>query len=296
MRSLGNRTARPGLCLLALAAALGGCDAVEDALTPRDSEEARAAVESMALTRLEATLLMAVAEQIPAGEMPSAIAPAVAMALPMVFTPADCVESEVVDATLTMTLDGCTGPRALSVSGTAAVVFTAADDDGATLNLTATGLEIGDATMTINATADYAPQPLGAHRASVTTEGVGTTPDDLIVGRLGTYDIEWSDACFSIDGEWSSSLDDEIFLTSVDDYYGCDAFCPAAGTIVYGRTRATGADDIQGTALTITYLGDTGAPWVATDGAFGRQELQCTEDPDGREPPGSGGDDDDLDD
>lgn len=284
-----------GLC--AAAGGLLGCDAVNDALTPSDSEEARAAVDSVALTRLEASLLMAIAEQTPLGSTTEEMAVAVEAALPMVFSPADCVRGEAAGATVTMTLEDCTGPRALAISGIVNVVYAVEAAESVTISVTAADVEIGGATMAINATGTYELLDDGRHRAAVTTEGVGTAPGGSIVGRLGAYVVEWLDACYAIDGEWTSSLGDEIFVTTVTDYYVCDDFCPAGGSIIYGRTDGgVQADQISGTALTITYIGDDGAPWVATDGSFGRQALQCTEDPDDRSPPGGGGDGDDDDD
>ena len=283
-----------GLCVAA--SGLLGCDAINDALTPTDSEEAAAAVGSVALTRLEASLLMAIAEQTPLGSTPEEMATAVEAALPTVFSPADCVQAEAVGATVTMTLDACSGPRDLSLSGVVNVVYGLEGDQSVTISVTAVDLAIGDATMAINATGTYEQIEGGEHRAAVTTEGVGTAPGGRIVGRLGAYVVTWQGECYAIDGEWTSSLDDEIFVTTVSGYYVCASYCPAGGSIIYGKTNGgVGSGDISGTALTISYIGDEAAPWVASDGSFGRQALQCTEDPEGREPPGGGGGDGDDD-
>lgn len=283
---------------IALCTALGGlwgCDTINDALTPTDSEEARTAVESMALTRLEASLLMAIAEQTPLGETPEDMATAVEAALPMIFSPADCVRAEAAGATVTMTVDGCTGPRDLSISGVVNVVYAVEAAESVAISVTAADLEIGGATMAINATGTYDLPPDGGHRVAVSTQGGGTGPGGVIVGRLGAYVVAWDGACFAIDGEWSSSLDDRVFVTTVRDYYVCEAYCPASGNIVYGATDDGVADgEVSGSGLTIQYLGGENAAWVASDGSFGQQILQCSEDPDGREAPG-GDDDVDLD-
>lgn len=276
---------------------LTACDAVEDALTPKDSAQARAAVESVALTRLEATLLMAIADVTPLdGRTPEEMAAAVEAALPTVFEPDDCVRAETLSASVTMTLDGCAGPRALSVSGVANVIFAAEGQDSVALTLTATDIELGDATMTINATGAYIDEGVSGKRIAVTTEGLGTAPGGTIIGRLGAYTAAWTGECYRLDGQWTSSLDRRVFATSVDDYYACDAYCPASGSLLYGETDAADPRiDFDGAGLTITYLGDDAAPWVATDGSFGRQALTCTADPQEREDPTAGGGDDDDD-
>ncbi len=296
MQTLVSRHLLLSLGLCAAAGGLLGCEAINDALTPSDSEEAAAAADSVALTRLEASLLMAIAEQTPLGSTPEEMATAVEAALPMVFSPADCVRGEAVEATVTMTLEGCTGPRDLSISGVVNVVYAVEAAESVTISVTAADLEIDEATLAINATGTYEMPEAGSHRAAVSTQGGGTAPGGRIVGRLGAYVVEWQGECYGIDGEWTSSLDDEVFVTTVNDYYVCEAFCPAAGSIIYGKSDGgVGSGDISGTALTITYIGDEAAPWVATDGSFGRQALQCSEDPQGREAPGGGGDDDDDD-
>jgi len=283
------------IALCAAVGGLAGCDAVNDALTPSDSEEAGAAVESMALTRLEASLLMAIAEQTPLGSTAEEMAIAVEAALPMVFSPADCVRAEAVGATVTMTLEECTGPRQLAIDGVVNVAYSVMAASSVAISVTAVDVEIGGATMAINATGSYELRDGGNHRAAVTTEGFGTAPGGTLVGRLGAYVVTWQEACYGIDGEWTSSLADEIFVTTINNYYVCEAYCPAGGTIIYGKSDGgVQADEISGTGLTITYIGDAGAPWVATDGSFGRQDLACTEDPDGRSAPG-GDDDVDLD-
>lgn len=255
----------------------GGCDAVEEALDPAADEEASAAVASTELTRLEASLLVAVAEVTPLGEMPEAMATAVGDALASVFSPADCVEAQVVAATVTATLDGCTGPRAVGASGVMNVAFAAEAADSVAVTLTATGLEVEGATMTINATGALSRDPDDARRVTVTTQGGGTAEDGTVIGRTGGYTTTWVDDCLTIDGQWTSSLGTTVFQTIVSDFRRCGAACPAAGTILYGQTEAGAAagGDIDGEAITVRFDGSAVASYVSSEARAGRVALEC---------------------
>lgn len=263
--------------LAALIVLGSGCDAVEEALAPAADEEASAAVASTELTRLEASLLVAVAEVTPLGEMPEAMATAVGDALAMVFSPADCVEAQVVGATVTATLDDCTGPRAVGASGVMNVAFAAEAADSVAVTLTATGLEVEGATMTINATGALATDADEGRRVTVTTQGGGTAADGTLIGRTGGYTTTWDDDCLSIDGQWTSSLGTTVFQTIVSDFRRCGAACPAAGTILYGQTDAEGAVDgsIEGEAITVRFDGSDVAGYVSTEARAGRVALDC---------------------
>lgn len=276
MRSLSLAALSLGGAVLFLLA--GGCDEIEEALDPAADEEANAAVASTELTRLEASLLVALADVTPLDVMPEMMAQAVADALPMVFTPADCVEAQVVAATVTATLDGCSGPRALAVSGVMNVAFAAAAADSVALTLTATGLAVNGASMTINATGALGRDPDDAGRVTVTTQGGGTAADGTVIGRLGGYTTGWDASCITVDGQWTSSLGTTVFQTVVNDFRRCGAACPAAGTILYGQTEAEGvlADGgFDADAITVRFDGSSVATFVSSGARVGRVALQC---------------------
>lgn len=280
------------LALVAGALHLGGCDQISEALTS-DSDEVRAAVESTELTRLEATLVMAVAEATPLGQTPDAIAAAVEAALPTVLSPADCVQAEAIGPTVTAQLDGCAGPRGLAISGLMNVAWADSMDEQVGISVTATDLELGGATMTINANGTYRDR-FGVHDLDLNTEGIGAAPGGGLVGRLGRYTVEWRDVCYTLEGTWTSTVGDRFFTTGVTDYYGCESYCPAEGVLAYNEVASEDAAAGRiGDIFTVTFLGEPQAAWVATNGRLGQQALQCDVDPEGRSAPGSVGDDDD---
>lgn len=263
------------ITLLTLLVAITGCDEVKDALAPSQDGEANAAVESTELTRLEASLLIAIAEVTPLDVDPAAQAVAVEEALSTVFSPADCVEGEVTGESVTADLDGCTGPRAFTITGVVNIAFDEGADDGTELRVTAGNVQIGGMAVTINTTTTL-PTDLAANRElEVETLGAGT--GDALAGRRGEYTVTYDESCLRLEGNWTSSLDTRVFQSVVSDFHRCGEACPTDGRIIYGETDAEqaagGAVDIDG--LTVSFDGSDVATYISTELSAGRVQLDC---------------------
>jgi hypothetical protein len=266
------------LCLLFPLVACS--DAVEDALGGGDEDRTQAAqaVDSTDLTHLEAALLMAAADETPLGGEADAMATAVAEAAETTFTPADCVSAEAVGPSVTLTFDGCSGPRGLSnLSGAANITYSVEASTSVAMSLTATNLEVNGATMTINANGGYSLEG-SEHRLDLTTSGGGTAEGGTIIGRAGTYFVTWETECLTLDGQWTSTIDDdELFETAVESYRRCGAACPESGRIGYVGVDApdTAADPLAGNGIIVTFDGDNTASFVSPTPATGEITLDC---------------------
>jgi hypothetical protein len=232
----------------------------------------------MALTQLEAALLSAAADSAPLDQEPSAMAQAVADAASTTFTPSDCVETEVVGASVTYTFENCSGPRGLAeLSGAANLIFSVEGMDSVSVTLTATDLDVNDASMTLNANGAYSLRE-GTSELDLTTSGGGTTADGTLLGRVGSYIATWDADCVSIDGQWTTSINDAFWSTGVQGYTRCGSACPESGTIGYlGIDSADSpADPLDGSGIVITFDGDDTARFITPRGATGEVTLDCS--------------------
>lgn len=266
------------ITLLTLLVATTGCDEVKDALTPSQDGEANAAVESTELTRLEASLLIAIAEVTPLDVDPAAQATAVEAALPMVFSPADCVQSEITGESITADLDGCTGPRAFTITGVVNIAFDAGQNDSTELSVTAGNVQIEGMAVTIRTTTVLPADLATGRELEVSTGGGGAGEGDgALSGRIGTYTVSYDESCLRLDGRWTSSLDTRLFQSVVSDFHRCGEACPTDGRIIYGETDAEqaagGAVDIDG--LTVSFDGSDVATYISTELSAGRVQLDC---------------------
>ncbi len=265
------------ITLLTLLVAVTGCDTVKDALSPSQDGEANAAVESTELTRLEASLLIAIAEVTPLDVDPAAQAVAVEEALSTVFSPADCVRGEVTGESVTADLDGCTGPRAFTITGVVNIAFDEGANDGTELRVTAGNVEIGGMAVTINTTTTLPADLAASRELEVATLGGGTGDGDALTGRRGDYTVTYDESCLRLDGDWTSSLDTRLFQSVVTDFHRCGEACPTEGRIIYGETDAEqaagGVIDVDG--LTVSFDGSDVATYISTELSAGRVQLDC---------------------
>lgn len=266
------------LIALALAAPLVGCDSVSEALAPSRDGEANAAIASTELTRLEASLLIAIAQITPTGVDDEARQMAVEAALPMVFSPADCVTSDIAGGTITANLDGCTGPRAITLTGVINIAFDDGRDGATELRVTAGNVQFEGTAVTINTTTEVPPGLGDTGELEVTTTGAGSGDGGALSGRRGSYTLGFDPSCLTLDGQWTSSVDTQVYQTIVTDFRRCGELCPAEGRIVYGETdaeQAAGGGQIDVDALTVSFDGSDIATYISTELAAGRVQLDC---------------------
>jgi len=264
-----------------------GCDEVTERIDDvvggdeSDREDAARAAASMDLTRLESALLSAAIDNIDDFEAaPSDVAAAIAASASATFTPADCVEATAVGGTVTFQFDACSGPRGISgLSGLATLLLT--EEPGASMGLVlnANNLEIAGATMSIAVNGPVSPAGDDL-TITASTAGGGTTPDGVVVARLGGYVTELRDDCMTINGQWSSSVGEVFYATQVAEFVACGNACPSRGSLTFlGVDSAEAAQSTDplpdGEATVLTYDGEDTVRYVSASIATGRIPLNC---------------------
>lgn len=243
--------------------AAGGCladkgeeaDAVvaEQALDAGDSGQAEA---SLLVATLDGTTL--------SGLTPAQVAAAASVRLGARFSPPGCATAVTSGDTLTITFDGCTGPRGLrAVDGTLALTYAAAGS-GVNVTARATELRIGAVTLSLDATAAYQPLTAGVATLTVDTRGSGVGPWGHEIQHQGQYTATWDGTCASIDGSWSTERDART--RSVDVMLSRCASACATGSV----TRTTR----DGRTLTLTLSGSV-ATWTSSTGRSGTVAQRC---------------------
>ena len=124
------------------------------------------------------------------------------------FTPAGCATATASGATVTLTLNDCTGPRGLlHVSGELDLTASVALDGTISVHAAATALMVNRATIDIDSDATYAVSGT-THTLTVQTMGSGTGPRGNDIDHTGQYTITWDagSQCGSIAGHWATEF------------------------------------------------------------------------------------------
>lgn len=265
---------------LAVMSAALGCDelssSLDDYLPTEANEDASRAADSTDLGSLESALLAATTEMVDLNAAEEQMATEAAEAVEAVFEPAGCVEAVVAGATVTYTLDGCSGPYGLvGVSGVANLAFTVAGLGSVAVSLTAANLEVNDATLAVNVSGGLSTNDDGNLVYELISTGGGTTADGLIVTRTGEFGMVLEGGCMTLNGGWTTTIGESAWATTITNFERCDATCPSSGTIVWGGAPLEGTEAPEGRGVTVTFDGDDTAAWVTTSGNFGQTELAC---------------------
>lgn len=253
------------LVLAALALlALPACAPVsEDAL----AEEAADSVET---SEGEAALVVAATDAVDPAMTAEEAAQAAAGAADRMFRPAGCATAEVQGATVTYTLNDCTGPLGVvSIDGTAQAVMSV-EADGIHAAITGSGVAARGATLEMQADALYQVDN-GIKTLSVTTNGSGTGPRGNSVERHGDYTITWNPTtqCATLDGSWAAEASTgRSRSTTVTGVERCADQCPSAG----GEIVHTGR---RGVTVTLSFDGSDAASWSTSNGKSGTVDLSC---------------------
>jgi hypothetical protein len=185
------------------------------------------------------------------------------------WQPAGCVTATENQNVVTYALNDCTGPYGLvHVTGTVVATFSA-DSAGIHAELQTNNLHINGATMTLDSKADYTVNG-PAKSLTVNTDGSGTGSFGNTITRSGKYTLTWNDAtaCATLDGAWSTGIDNATWSTSISNYAQCVAHCPTSGVLSHtgGLSKVT---------WTVTFDGSAQAKWTSSRGPSGTFGLLC---------------------
>lgn len=181
--------------------------------------------------------------------------------------PNACAQVTANGANLVVTYNDCSGPRGLvHVTGTLNMALDVSTNGAIDVHATATGFEVNNAVIDVDATAVYAIS--GTQRSlTVSSKGSGIGPFGNDVEHQGNYTLTWDPAtsCGSIDGTWQTQLaagerSNDVTLSK------CLSACPT-GSLTHHY--------IGGASLTVTFDGSATARWSASTGASGTVALSC---------------------
>ena len=253
----------PVLAVLALLAIPACAPVGEEAL----AEEAADSVET---GEGEAALLVAATDAVDPAMTAEEAATAAADAAGRMFRPAGCATAEAQGATVTYTLDDCTGPLGVArIDGTVQTVMSV-EADGIHAAISGSGVTARGGTLEIEADALYQVEN-GVKILSVTTNGSGTGPRGNSVERQGSYTITWDAAtqCATLDGSWSAEgSGGRSRSTTVSGLERCADQCPSAG----GEIVHTGRRNVT---VTLSFDGGDQASWTTSNGKSGTVDLSC---------------------
>src|SRR3954467_13722640 len=247
------------LCSLVLAAGCGGSDGGRPSNT--EGGNASAALDSNGSTSTEGALLYASVAGTEVAVTANEAAISAAASLKSQYSPAACVVNATVsENVLSYSLKDCTGPWGLvHVSGT--VVVTYDKMPGAIhATLKVTDLTVHGASFDLDSSAAYTVSG-DSHKLVVQTDGSGVGFFGTKLGRHGAFTFTWDSAarCASLDGEWSTTIGNDTWSTSVKGFEQCKGVCPASGTISH-----TGG--ISGVTITVAFDGSADAKWTSSNG------------------------------
>lgn len=238
----------------------------------RDGSETGAAeltADSSSASQAEASLLTATVE----GAAVANVAPAtaesaaafIAARAPARYSPSGCVT--VTQSGLTVTLDfaQCTGPRGLrQVDGTMSIVVSSGTGGAIVFDASATDLQIGNATLDLNATATYTVNGTTSSLA-VTTATIGIGPLGHDIAHTGDYTATWDANCVSIDGAWTTERG-EASRSTTASVMRCLDQCPSGAV-----TRTT----VGSRVIELSFDGTPTARWTSSSGRSGTFALPC---------------------
>ena len=248
----------------------GNCGRGSDGSGSTDTGSATEALDSSDVVQNEGAVFVAATSSVSVQMDGTQAATSAAASAKTFWGPSNCVTASASGATVTYTLNDCTGPFGLvHVTGTVVVEYSLAAD-GIHAHATANGLMVNGATMNIDAQAVYS-QNGTQKRLSVQTTGTGTGPRGNAITRSGNYTLTWDAAtsCLGLDGQWATTIAGYQWSTQVSAFEKCAAQCPAAG----GSISHHGG--LSGITITVDFDGTATAHWSTSNGHSGTVGLFC---------------------
>ena len=183
------------------------------------------------------------------------------------FTPSSCLTVTPSATAIMAVFNDCTGVHGLvHVTGELDLAISVTAQGAISVHGTSTGLKVGGAELTIDATATYSSQG-PSRELVVTTSGSATGPLGNTVDHEGSYTVAWdsSTQCRSITGEWSTDIG-LLTRSNQVDLSRCGTGCPT-GTVIHKF--------LAGRTVTVTFDGTATASWVGSAGGSGTVKLSC---------------------
>jgi hypothetical protein len=250
---------------------VAGCGGANNANTSSsDDSHASAALESNGSTSTESALIVASVDGTQLAASANEAAGMASASLKTQFQPASCVVSVTVTGnSLTYTLKDCSGPWGLvHVSGTVVAAYDK-QADGIHAELKASGLTVNGATLNLDSQAVFSVNG-SSKQLVVKTDGDGVGFFGTQLARHGSYTLTWDSAsqCAQLNGNWSTTIGNDTWSTSVSSFKQCKGLCPVSGTIAH-----TGG--ITGVTITVTFDGSADAKWTSSNGRKGDLIMLC---------------------
>jgi hypothetical protein len=249
-------------------ALLAGCGGSNNA-SSSDDTHASAALDSNGSTSTEGALIVASIDGTQLAISGNEAAITAAVNVKTQYQPASCVTATVNNNLVTFVLNDCSGPWGLvHVSGTLVATYDI-QPSGVSAEVKASGLTVNGATLNLDSKAVYSVNGTVKHLA-VDTNGNGTGFFGTQLARHGSFTFTWDSTslCASLDGNWSTTIGNDTWSTSVSQFKQCKGLCPASGTIAH-----TGG--ITGVTITVTFDGTPDAKWASSNGKHGDLFLLC---------------------
>lgn len=243
-----------------------GCGVVDDAADAQDADE------SVSATTMESALTAELSDQssLSASATGAELATAAATRVGSHLSPEGCVTTVVLGATVTYTMNDCSGPYGLvHVTGTLTAVYSRASSGAVHVVITSSAIKVNQWTIELDATVD-ASQTGSVKKTEVACNSSGIGPRHMSVARQGDYTVTYDPTteCITLDGTWTTRAGLRTASTGASGYVRCKGHCPAAGgTITHTR--------VGGTVITLSYDGSTTAAWRTSKGRSGTVSLTC---------------------
>lgn len=228
------------------------------------------AVEGTDLAQLESAIVYGPVQGIQYGIPVYQAAEFAALNASSVYSPADCVTTEVDGATVTYTLDDCTGPFGLvHVSGSFAVTYISTLTS---IQVQVSGsLSVNQASISLDVDAEY--NYYGDESVlSVSSRSTGVGPRGYQIERSGEFTASLNSvtSCIALDGQWSLGVNALTWNSSVSGFEKCAGACPSNGGVIeyYGAVR-----DVS---ITVEFDGSDQASWSSSLGRSGTIFLFCS--------------------
>ncbi|MFT3693649.1 MAG: hypothetical protein QM831_10950 [Kofleriaceae bacterium] len=185
--------------------------------------------------------------------------------------PNACAQVTANGANLVVTYNDCSGPRGLvHVTGTLNLALDVSPQGAIDVHATASGFEVNNAVLDIDATAVYAIS--GTQRSlTVQSKGTGIGPLGNDIDHSGNYTLTWdpSTTCGSINGHWQTDFSNATASAERSNDVNlskCVSACPT-GSLTHHY--------LGGASLTVTFDGSATAAWSTSLGGSGTVALAC---------------------
>jgi hypothetical protein len=187
------------------------------------------------------------------------------------WNPSGCAVATASGSNVSIKLNDCTGPRGLlHVTGELDLAVTVDVSGNISVHATASDLSVNRATLSIDATGDYAISGT-QHTLNVQSTATGVGPRGTDINHQGDYTISWdpTNQCRSITGMWKtdfSNANRSAERSNDVDLSRCGTGCPT-GMVTHHF--------LLGATLTINFDGSNVATWSTSTGKSGSINLAC---------------------